>query len=191
MEKKLKRFQKNGLVFTTVLLGTSVFFSACKSDDPQPVNEEELITTVKVVLTPTEGEAIELKFVDLDGDGAGEPVVTPVVAQLSAGVSYAAATSFLNESGTTPENITTEIEEENNDHLICFEITSADITIGYDDEDSNNKPVGLLTTWTAGESGTEGTVKITLRHQPGSKTGECPGTGDTDVEVVFPIQVIN
>lgn len=191
MEKKLKPFQKKELVFATVLLGSTVFFSACKSDDPQPVNEEELITTVKIVLTPTEGETIELNFVDLDGDGSGEPVITPEVAQLSAGASYAAAITFLNESGTTPEDITEEIEEESNDHLICFEVTTTDITVAYDDEDGNSKPIGLSTTWTAGESGSAGTIKVVLRHQPGSKTGECPGSGDTDVEVVFPIQVIN
>lgn len=191
MKKKLNLHQKRGLVFTSVLLGATVFFSACQSDDPQPVNEEELITTVKIVLTPTEGEALELKFVDLDGDGSGVPVVTPEVAQLSAGLSYAASITFLNESGTTPENITAEIEEESNDHLICFEVTATDIAVGYNDEDGNGKPIGLSTTWTAGESGTAGNIKVVLRHQPGSKTGECPGSGDTDVEVVFPIQVIN
>lgn len=191
MKRRMNLFEKNGKALMSILLAGSVLFYASCSDDPEPVNEEELITTVKVQLTPTtEGESIELKFVDLDGDGAGAPVITPETATLKSGTTYTATLSYLNESGSTPEDITEEIEEEKNDHLICYAITTADIEVGYNDEDDNSNPIGLATTWVAGDVGAAGTIKITLRHQPGEKTGACPGAGDTDVEVTFSIQVV-
>ncbi|MDX1314481.1 MAG: type 1 periplasmic binding fold superfamily protein, partial [Eudoraea sp.] len=50
----------------------SVLFVACSSDDdsPEPVNEEELITTMTITLTPQGGAGdIILQTQDLDGDG--------------------------------------------------------------------------------------------------------------------------
>ena len=53
--------------------------TSCDKDDdntPEPVNEEEVITTLTVKLTPTTGTAIELKSFDADGDGPNVPVLS-------------------------------------------------------------------------------------------------------------------
>jgi len=188
--KNNTNFVVNAIAYSCLLLFASLFYSC--SEDPEPVNEEELITTLIVDLTPTGGgDNVQLRFFDEDGDGAIDPITTPLLAQLTTGKTYEAVLTLKNESATPAEDVTAEIEEEKNDHLFCFSVTGTDITIGYNDEDSNGNPVGLSTTWTAGNAGSAGEVKITLRHQPGTKDGSCPGSGDTDIEVTFNVQIVD
>ena len=49
-------------------------------------------------------------------------------------------------------------------------------------------PLGVITQWMTGAAG-DAEVTVSLRHQAGTKTGDCPGSGDSDVEVVFPLNV--
>ena len=58
---------------------SGILLASCSDDDdtPEPVNEEELITTMTVTLTPQGGgNSITLQTRDLDGDGPDAPVVT-------------------------------------------------------------------------------------------------------------------
>ena len=73
---------------TVQFLSTAIFASAlifsCSSDDPLPVNEEEVITTMTITLRPSDGgDDVVLQTRDLDGDGpvgvAGVVVVAAVV----------------------------------------------------------------------------------------------------------------
>lgn len=186
MMKHSAKFLLCGVLVATMLL------AGCDDDDPDPTNEEEVITTLYVDLTPQGGgTSIELKFFDEDGDGSIDPVITPAVAQLEAGVTYEAEITLFNESETPTEDVTVEIEGEKEDHLFCFDASGADVTITPDDEDDNGLPIGLVSIWEAGDAGAAGTVTVTLRHQPGVKTGVCPGPGDSDIEVVFPVQVVD
>ena len=61
----------------SILFIASILFTSCDNDDPEPVNEEEVITTMTATLTPVGGGGtIILKTQDLDGDGPDAPVVT-------------------------------------------------------------------------------------------------------------------
>ncbi|MBX2965024.1 MAG: hypothetical protein KF845_02675 [Cyclobacteriaceae bacterium] len=177
--------------FLSTFLVATLLLVSC-GDDPEPAHEEELITTLTVTLTPTGGAPITMTFKDLDGDGGGAPEYIYSsggnAAVLSASTTYTATITLLNESENPAEDITEEIEEEADEHLFCFTPTGANIGIAYDDEDDNGLPVGLTTTWTCGDAGT-GTVKIVLRHQPGTKTGACPGPGESDIEVTFNVSI--
>lgn len=165
-----------------------VFFSACKNDDPKPVNEEEVITTLTVVLTPTGGgNVVTLKFQDKDGDGSGAPVTT-LSGPLSPNKTYSGVITLQDESGASVEDITAEVAGEAEDHLLCFAVTGSNLTVNASDADSNNLPIGLSSTWVTTSTGSA-TVRITLRHQPGTKTGACPGSGETDVEVNFTVTI--
>ncbi len=64
--------------YAFVLLLTTLLFSSCSSDDnPDPVNEEEIITTVRLTLTPQQpSDVVIFESQDLDGDGPDEPVIT-------------------------------------------------------------------------------------------------------------------
>lgn len=170
--------------------GAVVFLCALTScdNDPQPVNEEEVITTFLINLQPNgAGSNVILRFYDPDGNGSSAPIMTaggPLVANHS----YTANLEILNETATPDVNVKSEILAEADDHLLCYTVTGADITITSTDKDSNNLPIGLQSTWQVGAAGS-GTVKVQLRHQPGTKTGDCPGGGDTDLEVSFDVVV--
>jgi hypothetical protein len=174
--------------FSFLTLMVLVFgFAAC-NDDPTPVNEEEVITTLTVSLTPAGGGVpVTLRFSDPDGSGSSAPTKT-VSGPLSAGKTYTAIITLQNESGASPIDITAEVRAEATDHLICFTTTGTSLTITAADTDDNGMAIGLTSTWTTASPGNSN-VKITLRHQPGTKTGTCPGAGETDAEVDFDVTV--
>ena len=182
------------LKLIALLLIPTIFLTSCSNDDNAPVNEEEVITTVRVTLV-NGGQTITLTSTDLDGDGPNAPVVT-VSGNLVAGTSYTGSTTFSNELVDPAEDITTEVEEEGIDHQVFYQIASSLGTITYNDTDANGDPVGLEFTLVAGTSGASGDLTVTLRHLPNkSALGVADGDitnagGSTDAAVTFPI-VIN
>jgi hypothetical protein len=190
MNRKTKcvfSLRPSSFIIVPILL-LSVLLLSCEKDEPEPVNEEEVITTVEVTLTPDGGGIpVTLKFYDADGElGSIAPLVT-VSGSLKSSTTYAAEIKLLNETENPPGDISVEVKEEANEHLVCFEVTG-NIVIQYLDTDANNLPLGLTTSWTTGAPG-EANVTIALKHQPGTKTGECPGVGETDVEVSFSLLI--
>lgn len=185
---------KNFKLLAIALITVSTFIACDKNEDEiiLPVNEEELITTVKLTLTGG-GQVITLTSKDLDGDGPNAPVIT-VSNNLVANTSYTGQAEFLNELVNPSEDITTEIEEEGADHQIFYQALAALGTFTYTDVDSNGKPVGLTFSYTTGNA-TSGDLTVTLRHLPnksasGVSTGNITNAGGaTDAEVVFPIVV--
>lgn len=174
-----------------LILGTLIF-SSC-DDDPVIPNEEELITTVNYTLTPDNGEpSTTLSFVDLDGDGGNAPVITG--GTLAANLTYTGSMELLNEAESPSENITEEIETEDDEHQFFFQSNASLLTVEYADQDGSGNPVGLQSTLTTGDPGS-GTLTIILRHEPDkSATGVADGDisnagGETDIEVTFPIDV--
>jgi hypothetical protein len=181
-------------------IGLSIFiltiFSSCDKDPVVP-NEEELITTVSYTLTPVSaGQKVTLTFKDIDGDGGNAPVIT-YTGELKTGTTYNGELNLLNEAENPAENITSEIEEEDEDHQLFFAVSGGaegKMIISYDDKDANNQPVGLKTKVSTTGTGT-GKLKITLRHLPNkSASGVSAGNitnagGETDIEVSFDVVI--
>lgn len=170
-----------------------IAFSACEKNDPEIPNEEELITTFNYSLSPSDGGAvITLSFVDLDGDGGGAPTITG--GTLAANQTYQGSIELLNASISPVEDITEEVEEEDEDHQFFFQSAVSGLNIAYGDEDADGNPVGLSSTLTTGDAAS-GSITVTLRHEPNkSATGVSDGDitnagGETDIEVTFPIEV--
>ena len=63
-------------IFIVNILFTVLFLNSCKDDDPIDMNDEEVITTLTYTLTPTSGDVVTLSFLDLDGDGGDDPIIT-------------------------------------------------------------------------------------------------------------------
>lgn len=169
---------------------------SCKKDEekvekPNNTNPGELITSVVLKLkkegVPT--DSIMASFKDLDGPGGNSPVVS--VLSIKPNTTYLTEVLFLDESKNPVENITEEILEEANDHQVFYQYNSNNASIAYNDLDNNTPalPLGLKTKWTTLGVG-NGSVKITLKHQPGSKNNAIT-TGETDVEVDFSVRVEN
>lgn len=164
--------------------------SACKkdddeADDPQtPENEQETITTVSLTLT-VGNDVLNASWSDPDGAGGNDPTVDSIL--LDSGVVYQLAVAFLDESGSETEDITAEVQEEADEHFVCFE-SSAGITVIAGDTDANLLPIGLSSSLTTSEKGGS-KLTVKLKHQPdGLKDGTCD-PGETDVEVEFNLLV--
>ncbi|MFK8056187.1 MAG: type 1 periplasmic binding fold superfamily protein [Saprospiraceae bacterium] len=164
----------------------SVTWTACGDDDlpMEEENEEELITTINVALSsPT--DAVTLTFVDIDGDGGDDPVITG--GSLDANSTYSFSTTFLNESVTPTEDITEEVEEEGVDHYVSYGSGSLNFDVMLSDMDDNGDPIGLTGTLTTGDAGT-GELQVILLHES-TKTATGATGGSTDADVSFPITV--
>ena len=168
-------------------LGLSV--TSCKKAEDTPmeeINEVELFTTVILDFVAQDSTAAEFSFtaVDLDGEG-GNPIEIDAV-ELPANTEFKLTLTFLDESGDEVVNMTEEVLDEDDEHLVCFN-TSTDITIMPTDTDGMYA-VGIENDVTT-QDPTEGELMVTLKHQPGVKDGTC-APGETDIEVTFPVTVM-
>lgn len=184
-------------IFYALLALPLIIVSCSKNEDdtPEPVNEEEVITTMTVTLIPKEGfdaGTIILQTKDLDGDGPNAPVIS-VSGNLKNAVFYTGSVVFLNETESPAENITEEVEEESDEHQ--FFVTPgggiADIIgIEYLNNDSSGYPLGTqfeLNTLGANE----GTLTFTLRHEPKKpNSGLSDAGGETDFEASFIVSIL-
>ena len=167
----------------------------CKKDDDSPkpsssnppVNEEELITTVKITFVDTAGvePPVTVFFRDPDGDGGNAPTQFDTI-RLAANTVYNASLEVFDESKNPVENITTEIQEEADEHIFCFTPINVNLSIVRTDSDGTYE-IGLASQWTTGTTST-GTTQVVLKHQPGVKDGTCT-PGDTDVELNFVTEI--
>lgn len=167
---------------------------SCSDDDgnaPLPVNEEEIITTVSVTLTPQGGGAnVILISRDLDGDGPNDAVVE-VSGGLTENTSYSGEVQFLNETETPAENITIEVVEEAEEHQVFYVASgSLNATFEYLDFDANDNPLGTLFSMDTGAAST-GTLTVVLRHEPNKPNDGTPSGagGETDVNVTFDLVI--
>ena len=171
-----------------------LLLSSCKKDDPVIPNEEELITTVTYKLTPQSGgDDVEFIFRDLDGEGGNAAIV--INGTLQANTVYDGSLELLNETEAPAEDITEEIEEEDEEHQFFFSTSNGlNLDIEYNDADGNNNPTGLASIATTGEA-SQGQLTIILRHEPEkSAAGVADGNitnagGETDIEVTFDVTI--
>ena len=173
-------------IFKYALLAIPFLYFSCNDDDdtPEPVNEEEVITTMNVYVDG----ALAMSSTDSDGDGPLEPVVTDGV--LAANTTYSVRLEFLNELEDPAEDITEEVEEEALEHQVFYS-AGGDLNVGveYANFDSDGNPLGTLFTLTTNEAGS-GTITITLVHEPMKPNdGLATAGGSTDIEVTFNVSV--
>ena len=131
--------------FKYALLASTLIFASCSDDDdntPDPVNEEEVITTLTVTLD-SGSDTVVMQYQDLDGDGPDAATVT-VSGSLTANTVYDGSIVLLNETESPAENVTEEIEEEDLDHQFFYTVGSGlDVAAEYGDADSEGNPLGL------------------------------------------------
>ena len=175
-------------IFKYALLALPFLYFSCSDDDdnsiPEPINEEEVITTLNVYVN----EILAMSSTDADGDGPLDPVATDGV--LAVSTTYDVRLEFLNELEETPEDITEEIEEEDLDHQVFYSV-GGDLNVGveYANFDTDGNPLGTQVTLTTNEAGS-GTITITLIHEPMKPNdGLDSAGGSTDIEVTFNVTV--
>ena len=180
------------LKILAIAIVTAFSLNACNNDDPKPIDEQELLTTVTTTLK-NGNQTITLVYKNLDGYGSYPPIVN-ISGTLKAATVYTGTVAFLNETTNPVNNISAEILAEGVDHQLFFQAPNAVGIFGYADQDVNGKPIGLKFTLTTGEA-TTGNLIVTLRHQPNkSAAGVSSGNitnagGATDASVKYPIVI--
>ena len=166
--------------------------------------EEEVINSILLTFTPAGGgDAISARWFDVDGDGVGNPMIDAI--NLAANLEYQMSLTLTNTLGMDDEDITAEINEEDDEHMFFFEFTNdifsdpmgngnvnnREDPLNYGDQDANGNPVGLITNWTTGmATSSAGNFRIILKHQPDLKTATSDATvGGTDVDITLPINI--
>ncbi|MFD0799491.1 type 1 periplasmic binding fold superfamily protein [Maribacter chungangensis] len=171
------------------LLSIGLLTLACSNDDDNPdaVDEEEVITTMTITLS--EGaNTVTLQTRDLDGDGPNAPEIT--TGNLAANTTYTGAIVLLNETESPVEDITLEVAEEDDEHQFFFNASGAITSTAYADEDGDGNPLGLRFTLTTGDAGT-GALQVTLRHEPKKPNDGtlADAGGETDIAQTFNVVV--
>lgn len=192
----MHQLHKKPIFYTTWLLAISslLLLNGCKKGtDPLPADENELITTVTLRFTQQgTTNPQSFSYQDKDGDGGAVPTKFDAVT-LTANTSYSLTVEVLDESKTPAENITSEIREQQDEHLFVYAGNPATLlTYAYGDVDSRNFPVGLTGSVRTGAAGA-GQLNVRLRHQPPVngvvvKNGTAT-PGSDDVNLNFPLTV--
>jgi len=181
---------KNLWMLFSLLLAVSIVTS-CDDDDPEMVNEEEVITTVNVTFTnQADQSVITASFRDIDGPGGNDPVISDPSA-FAADATYSVSIEFLNESDPSDvEDITEEVGEEDDEHQVFYVASTAlNFTYTYGDQDGDGNPLGLMGSAATGAAST-GTLNIVLRHEPTKPNdGLADAGGETDISVTFDVTI--
>lgn len=186
---RIQHLKLTGAFFALLMASTVLLTTGCEKDkDNEPDNEQELITTVTLTFTPTTGSTITATAKDLDGDGGNAPTIQPV--NLKANTDYTLTVEFADESKSPTEDITEEVQEESNEHLVCLVGSGAMPNPAIQDKDDAGKDLGLSSKFKTGAAGT-GTLKITLKHEPDKNSANACSTGETDVEQTFNVTISN
>lgn len=190
------------LALITFLSGV-VFLSGC-DEDPEPEDVEEEITKVVLTFTPSGGSAIVVEAEDFDLGGVGPFEKEPIA--LNANTTYTLTIEMFNgfyEPTDDDYNVTTEVAEEAEEHQLFFSWSTGVFTsptgtgnigsigvVNYEDQDDNNLPLGLETTWTTSSATTGKEFRILLKHQPNEKSATSTSDdGGTDLDLTFPISI--
>lgn len=193
----MHQLHKKHIMYTgwVLAIGSLLLLNGCKkATDPQPADENELITTVTLRFTQqgtTNTQAFS--YQDKDGDGGAAPTKFDAVT-LTANTSYSLTVEVLDESKTPTNNVTSEIKEKQDEHLFVYTASPTTLlTYTYGDLDSRNFPVGLTGTARTGAAGT-GQLNVRLRHQPpingvAVKNGTAtPGSDDVNLNFTLTVK---
>ena len=188
--------------FLALFLAGAFFITSCSDDDdgnPDPVNEEEVITTMTVTLTDG-SETVTLNFFDPDGDGPAMPQQS-ADGKLKTNRTYNGTILLLNATEDPAEVVNEEIEEEAEAHQFFYLTDDLGITTTYSDteadyaDDGGINPVGISFTLTTTDQTGDGELQVILLHEldkdaEGVAEGNTENAGgEPDIEVTFDIEV--
>ena len=182
-------------MLTTAAFMFVLLLNGCKKEEKvvsPPLPSNEFLTTVRLVATNSANPA-DVQTVSVKGLPDQPVDYSNATLNLKKNSTYHVTVSFLDETTSPIGNITEDIYDRRNYHLICFTETGLNLTINKTDLDTNNPPlpIGLADDFITGDvSAGAGSLNVQLRHQPNAKNGSCdPGSSDADVD--FPVNIIN
>lgn len=175
--------------FITLLL----IWSGCKKDEQivtPPAPDNEVITTVKLIAINT-ADSTDLQTARwADVTSSGTPDLTQAFLNLKKNAVYNVSVQFLDETQTPAGDITDEVRDRGNYHLICYQPAAAlRLTVQRTDIDNNSpaQEIGITSRFTTTDS-SGGNLNVSLHHQPSGKNGDC-AVGSTDADVNFEVRI--
>ena len=181
----MKITSKSFLFMSILILG----LNGCNKDEKTvspPVPGNEFLTSVRVTATNTTDPTDVQVAIITDTTIIPNPPdsINHDTLNLKANSVYTVTVEFLDETKHPAGQVTDDIYDRRNYHLICFETSQGlNLTVMRTDLDTNNPPlqIGLQDKFTTGAV-SKGTLNVQLRHQPNAKNGDCaPGSSDADV----------
>lgn len=176
-------------------LGSALLFTlaACGDSATAPGGESEVISRVTLTLTPTTGAALTAYVDDPDGNGPQSPAAQVGTLALARGVTYTGTVKFENRLVNPPEDITTEVQAESNEHRVFYTVTGTGVTVTTTDTDTQGRPLGVRFTKAVAQSATGGTMRVVLCHYDDSTKSAAATTctGDTDIDLTFAFTIAN
>lgn len=186
--KEYKRNQGSKfLVYGFCLVFLTILGWGCGKEKSPPVpSEPEMITTVRLVFTESQGLPFHVDYRVIDGD------LTVDTIRLKANRDYELELRFLNEYAQPTEDITEEIIDESTTHLVISKsIPEEAIEWISGNTDTHGEPLNQRREIrTAGPM--EAELSVWLMHLPTNKYGLHPGSsgGETDAQALFPLLII-
>lgn len=174
-----------------ILVGLSAF--SCSREDVHAHDDNESITSVKLTFTPVSSTSGDDE-IEATWKSIGTSTVIDDI-ELKKDTEYDMSVQFLNDSGIKKTDLTEEIEEEGDSHLIIVKSIPADLmSINAKDKDSKGRRLGLKNRLKTKNGASSGIIKVVLRHQPPvngkeTKNGIDETIGSVDADVDFKLYV--
>ncbi len=161
---------------------------SCKTDTPLTTNE--YISRVDVIaIDQTDQHADTFGYINFR-EAEGGPATMIDTIRLKGDRSYNVQLRILDEANNPILDLTDSITHMADKHLMVYTIdpVSGLIKNKIQDKDAHGLPLGLVSTWQTGDSGTTGYLRLILYHQPVGKNG-TPTPGNVDFEADYPVLV--
>jgi hypothetical protein len=160
------------------LLGLIIAVFSCKKEEK--VQEQENLNVLKIKI----GAAI-FTWSDTDGVGGATPKVDTI--KLTPNTTFDVELTVQDGSKSPVFDATPEIIAEKNDHLFVYKSTG-NFTISNYSKDGNGKDFGQTAKLQTVSTG-NGSLQILLKHLPDKSATDPSKTGETDMDVSFPVVV--
>ena len=159
------------------ILSFLLLFSACKKEK---VDEQENLNVLKIRIGSS-------TFVWSDTDGAGGAAPKIDTIKLTPNGSFSSELIIQDGSASPTKDFTLEIVAEKNDHLFIYKTTGG-ISVTDLSMDTNGKAFGQTATVKTTAVGS-GSMNIILKHLPNKSAMDPSTTGETDMDVSFPVVI--
>ncbi|MEO9476637.1 MAG: hypothetical protein ABJG41_13935 [Cyclobacteriaceae bacterium] len=191
--------KKQSLLFAVFLL----FLISCKDNDTPEVAAIELksITDVVLVFKDSNGGKIETVAINSGSEGTSDFVVADTVL-LKSNEYYRMIVEIVNVA--EQRSFIEVVVDAAIEHMFFYSwtegvfnspsgngnIDSRSDPLNYEDFDYLDRPLGLTTSWTTGAVGV-GEFRVVLKNQRGLKsTTSTVADGITDMDITFPIKIV-